>query len=701
MDYKQKYLKYKQKYLQTKNQRGGNYFDQLFTSDLIEKEAINDTTLKIKFMDVEYVATFDKMFILFTKDSGLILKIQIHNNVFYVRIFEDCLDLLKKLLEIYNFINYCHFSHKYFENDDLYEIKKKGEIFYLFLNVNSSNYEQFKNKIKPESLQSFNLINLEKKKVDEHLYFSYEDKEYEILDDDRILVIKSSDSDFILKFQIADTCAHYISVLEYKNSKNILDLMLKMHNSLFSISSQKICEECITFNNKYIYINDTNKLCCLLKNVLSPAYNNQLGISNDLLKPKLYSINFIWLRTHSYTEICFSINGNLDTFTNINTIENILKLQTDKFFNKLITFSKNNPDALTNFWIDSKQLKTHTLINLRLIFDIFNRNLGTNLCIRDVWSLESTKAINIKYPNILPKCSGFSLILKVDLYKCIIGVEELTRHTYSVFADIDMLPIDKDKILSTTNIDILNRIGLVLTKISGIYENGFQILGSTIEHIRNSVILSFNIMMIERTMLILQQMQENNFNNDTFKTASEQLVYGLYRSMYKFLYFVCGYGMYYVNTHKINYNPFTPEHFDSKFLLDELKTNATNFMMYRMSDVSVFNDFGKYISYELFESGKEINQLFPQNIDHVDLLEIINKNTTVDLRKKYCAGLRAAYKDTVKIEDQIIRCAMDDKDFILKCPVKENDLILFDDSHILPQSSHNWPFAMCKKYSFY
>jgi hypothetical protein len=700
MNYKEKYLKYKQKYLQTKNQQGGNYYDKLFTSNLIEKELIDDSTLKIKLMDVEYVVRFEKFFIFFTKNSNLILKIQILNNVMYVRVFEDCLDLLKKILEIYIFIDYCRFLYKYFDNDDLFVKIENEKKIYIFLNANSPNYEQLKNKMTSIRLKLFNSISLEKRKVDENLYFISDGTQYEILEDNKRIVIKnSSDSDFILKFKIIDTCVHYILVEEYNNSKNVLDLILKINNCLFSISDHKICEECIIFYNKYIYINNTHKLYCLLKNILSPTYNSQLGISNDLLKSKLYSINFMWIRMYSYTEHCFSINGNLDTFTNINTIENILKLQSDEFFNKLITFSKNNPNALTNFWIDSTQLNISTLINLRLIFDIFNRNLGTNLCIRDVWSLEITNTNNLKYPNILPKCSGFSLILKVDLYKCIIGVEELTRHTYSVFTDIDMLPIGEDEILSSTNVDILNRVGLVLTKINDFYENGFQILGSTIEHIRKSVILSFSIMMIERTMLILQKMQENNFNDERFKIVSEQTVFYLYESMYKFLYFVCGYGMYYVNKQKINYDPFDSKEFDSGFILEEIKDNARNFMKNQMNDPDVLNNFGNYISYELFESGKKINELFPQNIDSVDLLEIINKNTTDDLIKKYCMSLCITHRyKEVSMEDRIIRCAVINEEFIQKCPAKDNDLILFDDPRTLQKTLRNWPFTMCKKY---
>jgi hypothetical protein len=705
MNYKQKYLKYKQKYLQTKNQLGGNYYDKLFTSDLIEKEVIDSSTLKIKFMDVEYIVIFYRNFFSFKKNDDVLLDLAIVNNVLNVDMYQDCFDLLKKILEIYN-LDYCEINIE-FENDDPFTInddlfvqteneKKK----YIFLNANSPNYEQVKDKMTPMRLKIFNHMTLEKRQANEHLYFIFDGTQYEILEDDKSIVIKtSSSSDFILKFKIIDTCVHYILVEEYNNSKNVLDLILKINNYLFSLSDHKICEECINFYNKYIYINNTNKLYCLLKNVLSPAYNTKLGISNDLLKPKLYSINFMWVRTHSYTEKCFSINGNLDTFTNINTIENILKLQSDEFFNKLITFSKNNPNALTNFWIDATQLNISTLINLRLIFDIFNINLGTNLCVRDVWSLEITNTINLKYPNILPKCSGFSLILKVDLYKCIICVEELTRHTYSIFADIDMLPIGEDEILSSTNVDILNRVGLILPKIAPFYENSFQILGSTVEHIRKSVILSFDIMMIEQTMLILQKMQEKKFNNERFKGESEQLIYILYEPMYKFLYFACGYGMYYVNGKKINYEPLLAEDFDSGFILEEIKDNADIFIKNKMLKYDILENFGNYISYELFESGKKINESFPQEINEIDLLEMIKKYTTDDLIKKYCMSLCATHmKKLVPIEDRIIRCAVVNKKFIQQFPVKDKDLILFADPHTLKKSTCNWPFTMCKKY---
>ena len=84
-------------------------------------------------------------------------------------------------------------------------------------------------------------------------------------------------------------------------------------------------------------------------------------------------------------------------------------------------------------------------------------------------SAKNINDMNSKYPDILPKCTCYSLILRVDLYKCIICVEELDRHTYSLFADLDMKPIGQDEILSENNVRILNRIGLVLSKYSKIY----------------------------------------------------------------------------------------------------------------------------------------------------------------------------------------------------------------------------------------
>ena len=674
MDYKQKYLKYKQKYITLKNQKGGDLKTDFFLKYPFEKEYVDGNNIKIKFMDNDYIVNFKDIEINIYKDGQLILNLLKAEKIFVVLDFNNASELLKNILEMFN-MEYCQFFDKIFDNDDLYNDTKMNS--FLLLNNKHKNYPM---------LKFFYKIGSIKEKIENKFYLTIKENKFEILnDDEEDNIIIKNEEEILLKFKVFERCTYFLDIVEYNNCKNLVDEILNLYNLSFAISKSILCDECIEFNNQYVYLNKRHELNGSFQRILSEEYNSNLGICNDLLTEKLYSINFIWLRVDSFTESCFSIMGGSDIFVDINTIDNILKLQENEFFIKLINFSKNNPNALVNFWIDAEQVRIETLINLRLVFDILNRNLGLKLCIRNVWSLKITNEMNKKYPDILPKCSGFSLILKVDLYKCIICVEELERHTYSVFADLDMKPIGEDIILSENNIRILNRIGLVLTGIGIIFENGFQIMGSTIPKIKKGVIETFNIMMIERTMMLLKIFKDfyTDFNNSRWSLYTEQLVYRLYNPMYKYLYYKCDLGLYYINNKKIDKDTDIKEIF---CYLSECSQQWVKEPTFENDDI--LEKFGTFVSYELFNlfSVEEVNCFFDNILTNNDIFKIINFYSIPETLQKYLNELK-------------IKSTMFDVNTLTRNPVKKDDLVIFDDPTTIPASTQVWPFKMCKKYT--
>jgi hypothetical protein len=543
------------------------------------------------------------------------------------------------------------------------------------------------------------LDDLSKKNRDGRFYITYDENEYEIINENQYILLKD-DIRTILKFKINEKCTKLLEIFEFIDCKILVDKILKIYNLSFSVSKMQICEECIYFNKEYIYLNEEHELCLSIKNILfSETYNFKFGISKDLLTNKLYSINFMWIREISFTEICLSSgNYNIDKIIDISSIEKINKMKDNSFCSKLLNFSKNNPNALINFWIDDTQVRTSTIINLRLVFDILNREYKTNICVRNIWYSDMINALNIKYPNILPKCSGFSLILKVDLYKCIICIEELNNHTYSVFGDLDMTPIGEDIILSTNNIDILNEIGLVLTKIQYYFENGFQIVGSTIDNVKQGLIETFNIMMIERTMMICDELKKRGLIllsevNEINNKKIEQLVYLLYHSMYKFLYYNCGHGLYYIYSAEQYIKLSKPTNNE---ILNILQINIKKILdkfdelTYKIPE-DILNDVGIYISNKIINDMMHFNEIMSRE----EIITELNKNTH-DSILTYFSKLRINSKKLTELNTLIFD---DSKNIIFnnleKLAVEEKHLILFEDALILPTSEKNWPVRMC------
>lgn len=686
MDYKNKYLKYKNKYLKLKNQKGGNLQSEFLSKFPYEKEIINENTIKIKFMDIDYTVVFVENKILFNKGDKKVLEIEKHDDFIITYYFNDSLSLLREILKIFNF-KYSQFFEKYFEDDDLFKYKDKD--LYLLLNKEHPEYIQIKELFLSKREKFFTKITLEKYKRDQQFYVVYKGKEYEILEDNKDFILQN-EFEKLIKFEIG-SCISFMLIKEYDDCKDLVDLILNIYNLSLSIYNKRICDECIEFYNSFVYLNKSHELYVFIKNVLiEDTYNSQLGISKDLLKKTLYSINFIWLRIQSFKEKCFPISAIADMLIDFSSIDKILELQDNKFFIKLINFSKNNPKALVNFWFDATQVKTETIINFRIIFDTFNRHLGTNLCIRDIWSMRIINDMNTKYPDILPKCTGYSLILRVDLYKCMICVEELVRHTYSVFADLDMKPIGEDEVLSENKIRILNRIGLVLSKFSNIFENGFQILGSEIEYVRKGVIDTFNTMMIQRFMIILYKIKSDKYKFDD--EYQNEIIFYAYQPMYKYLYYKCNFGILYLVTGKGEFSKNPSD--------EDILNNLSNVESYT-SDYSK-NYKINYLPFEIFNDDVDIksNEIFKEKLTYNIFKELLNNHINLEKLINYIKKLRV-YKIGI-ITDETILTYENPYELYLKMhietQVQEDDLILFKDEDTIPPSSGYWPFKMCKKY---
>jgi hypothetical protein len=155
--------------------------------------------------------------------------------------------------------------------------------------------------------------------------------------------------------------------------------------------------------------------------------------------------------------------------------------------------------------------------------------------------------------------------------------------------------------------------------------------------------------------------------------------------MYKFLYYECGYGLYYIY-YSTEDKLLQITDTNKNELLVQLEKNAESF---RPGRTEVLKNTGLYISFEIINESMKFTPLMTWK----ELEEQITKATPDSIRD-YKKSLRKS------------RYILDDSKYLsifrlenlYHLPVKEDDLILFHDDTILPQSKSDWPVAMCKKY---
>lgn len=121
--------------------------------------------------------------------------------------------------------------------------------------------------------------------------------------------IITNDDGHKLNFKFVDACFPFITIKKCISTFELLTDILKTVNVLYAYSTENINDSMISYNGTWVLLNDNSDLFSFFYEIFSLDYNINLGILNDFATSKLYSISFIWLRTVSFTEKCFSIMG--------------------------------------------------------------------------------------------------------------------------------------------------------------------------------------------------------------------------------------------------------------------------------------------------------------------------------------------------------------------------------------------------------
>jgi hypothetical protein len=223
-------------------------------------------------------------------------------------------------------------------------------------------------------------------------------------------------------------------------------------------------------------------------------------------------------------------------------------------------------------------------------------------------------------------------------------------------------------------------------------------VGSTIDNVKQGLIETFNIMMIERTMMICDELKKRGLIllsevNEINNKKIEQLVYLLYHSMYKFLYYNCGHGLYYIYSAEQYIKLSKPTNNE---ILNILQINIKKILdkfdelTYKIPE-DILNDVGIYISNKIINDMMHFNEIMSRE----EIITELNKNTH-DSILTYFSKLRINSKKLTELNTLIFD---DSKKIIFnnleKLAVEEKHLILFEDALILPTSEKNWPVRMC------
>lgn len=157
-----------------------------------------------------------------------------------------------------------------------------------------------------------------------------------------------------------------------------------------------------------------------------------------LIEYILYTLNFLWINRYPMNE-----NGHI--------MGDDKKMLYDKIINPLERWRAQQPEAIMNFWYDSKMLPEKALANTQKEMQHIK-----NMQFRDIRDIEYVKENPVIFDSIIP------VYIRADLAKALIGDHELKNgRKYAVNIDSDIVAFTDEQLFDRKTIKELCELGFV------------------------------------------------------------------------------------------------------------------------------------------------------------------------------------------------------------------------------------------------
>ena len=271
-----------------------------------------------------------------------------------------------------------------------------------------------------------------------------------------------------------------------------------------------------------------------------------------------YSINLMWVND-SFNESQLYIYPSQDE-------EDLRK----NFLNHIFKWATVSRGSTVNVWFDSALTSDEAVENTwRLIEEYANKYPEMALIrLRDVRQLPEV----IQHPEVFS--DNIPVYFRVDLLRAIIALYMLFNHEifYFVYADLDMEPLSQEQIFDDETMQKLQKYGIVMAKCDyKPFENGFQIISYHNYRLIRAMrwaLIDVNIQRAYKVLKFLSGAKDKTLAaRELSNMKFEQVVFNSYTNMFRYFYFLEGYGTIKVgdeiyNKRKHGFAPFIYQYFD-------------------------------------------------------------------------------------------------------------------------------------------
>lgn len=211
--------------------------------------------------------------------------------------------------------------------------------------------------------------------------------------------------------------------------------------------------------------------------------------SEESIPPQNYAIHFLWINAKPDIESVSLIANN-----------SLIARQKEHLHEKLIIpisqWMKLHPETPICLWYDSAMTTEAAVANTLQEFEEYFKTIKMDsvptLSLRDIRIIPTTQENRDVFNESIP------LFFRVDLLKALISIHSLTtdKFNFCTFSDIDVNPVSRIKMFDNSNIEGLNKWGIVMAATTGCsmqstHENSYMVFKNKPESIKaqqNSVI---------------------------------------------------------------------------------------------------------------------------------------------------------------------------------------------------------------------
>ncbi|MCF7899118.1 hypothetical protein K9L05_00525 [Candidatus Babeliales bacterium] len=248
-------------------------------------------------------------------------------------------------------------------------------------------------------------------------------------------------------------------------------------------------------------------------------------------------------RTRQDQEIQYSINL-MWVNSRLNPEQKYIFPNTEFYLNCIFKWAQANSGSIVNLWFDSAMTPIHAIENTAMAIEDY-KSFHPEVAIirlRDVRTLPKVQEFSEVFSNQIP------VYFRVDLLRLIIALHMLQTNEidYFVYADLDMRPINKEQIFDQVTIQNLLQYGIVMAQFKAFhgFENGFQIISKNQNLLQaiDFAMIKLNIMRARKALKDGYFPNINNRRDPKPMHPIEQIIYDSYPNMFKYFYFLEGYG---------------------------------------------------------------------------------------------------------------------------------------------------------------